>query len=199
MVISKLSAEYYHPKYTKYIYSLRHPITHEIFYVGLTVHLKNRLSNHISSSACGLTNSNSTKKEKIIAEIVSQNMIPIMRVIEEKEIRTNIDEVYIYARESYWINFYESIGWNLSNGIRMRSIMVNKDLERCKSGEGFGYSDYYLGKNANNELVYDLTLLKKQGFAAPEIKKEPKIRNTRYEYIYDDDNPNYIRSSYEEL
>lgn len=200
MVISKLSAEFYEPKYIKYIYSLRHPITYEIFYVGLTGNLKNRLGNHISSSHCALTNPlSSSKKEKIIAEITSHKMTPIMRIIEEIEIRTNINEMYAYAKESYWINFYRSIGWNLSNTVVMRPYTVKRDLNKYITGEGLAYSHYYMGINSDGEHIYDLTLLNKQGFAPPQIKKEPKIRNTHYEYIYDDDNPDYIRSSQEEI
>lgn len=50
MAISKWCATKYPPKYIEYVYSLRCPIDYEIFYVGKTIHPKERLNAHISES-----------------------------------------------------------------------------------------------------------------------------------------------------
>lgn len=98
--------------YTEYIYSLRCPITYDVFYVGKTENMALRLRQHISDSLINKTNN--LKANKINA-ITKKGLSPIMREIDKTEIKTTLDWEKSFLKEVYWINAYLSMGWNLTN------------------------------------------------------------------------------------
>jgi group I intron endonuclease len=107
-----------------YIYILKHPETFEIKYVGKTTNVKRRWHQH-KSKKC-LEKTASKKLAAWILKLISNNLLPIMEIIEECE--NNWVE-----REKYWISFYgiESL-CNLSEG-----------------GEGVGHNDFTKSKIKN--------------------------------------------------
>jgi len=86
-----------------FIYTLSHPTTNEIRYVGKTGNLKNRLTSHLSASKS--SNSHVGRWIKSILPIG----LPIIDIIEE------CDENSWEEREIYWISFYKEQGLNLCN------------------------------------------------------------------------------------
>src|SRR5690242_2169999 len=107
MVISKFCATDYKPRFTQYVYSLRNPLSNDIFYVGKTSNTYTRLLQH-SLLELG-------PKAEIIRELKSRKLRPVMEIIDQTDIRTKIDSMQAEYKEIYWIQKYISIGWNLLN------------------------------------------------------------------------------------
>lgn len=81
-----------------YIYSLSHPISKEIRYVGKTGNIKNRFSSHLNSS----------KKLKSylgswIKSLLYQDLIPEINILEECTADNWQD------REKYWISCFTNL------------------------------------------------------------------------------------------
>jgi len=87
---------------TVFIYTLEHPITEEVRYVGKTNNLKIRLGNHL----CGRQK---THKVNWIKSLKSQGLIPVMKILDEV-----YKEDWIFW-EVYWINQFKIWGFNLVN------------------------------------------------------------------------------------
>jgi hypothetical protein len=89
------------------IYSLSHPITKEIRYIGKTTKkLKRRLIEHISTGKKNIKN----HKESWICNICKNNLKPEIELIEEVE--SNEWEFW----EKFWICQFKCWGFNLVNG-----------------------------------------------------------------------------------
>lgn len=107
-----------------YIYILKHPETLEVKYVGKTNNIKRRYSQH-KSEKC-LEKTGSKKLASWILKLLSNDLSPIMEIIEECEDNWS-------DREKYWITFYSSNNLcNLSDG-----------------GEGVGHNDLTKDKIKN--------------------------------------------------
>jgi len=88
-----------------YIYSLAHPITNEIRYIGKTCNpLKQRLNEHIYE--CKRSRRRTTNWLK---SLIKQDLIPIIEEIEECSCELACEI------ESYWINQFNQWGFNLTN------------------------------------------------------------------------------------
>jgi GIY-YIG catalytic domain len=86
-----------------YVYTLEHPVTHEIRYIGKTNNLKLRVNHHNCPSKY-------THKENWIRSLHRMNLRPIIEVLEEydsKELCTKA--------EIYWISQFKVWGFNLLN------------------------------------------------------------------------------------
>ena len=86
-----------------YIYTLAHPITNEIRYVGKTVNLKKRYIQHI-------TNSMKTHCKSWINSLLKENLFPRMEILDE-----TVDELEWEQLEQYWINQLQQWGYSLTN------------------------------------------------------------------------------------
>lgn len=86
-----------------YIYTLSHPLTKEIRYVGKTKHIKRRLSDHCTS------NKYNCKKGKWIKSLISDGLRPLIEILDE------VDEDIVNIIEAYWIAQFEHWGFNLVN------------------------------------------------------------------------------------
>jgi group I intron endonuclease len=86
-----------------YIYSLKHPITNEVRYIGKTTSPKRRYNEHIYK-----LNKND-HKTNWIKSLLSQGLKPIMEVVEESN--ENIWE----EREKFWITQFDNLT-NLTDG-----------------------------------------------------------------------------------
>jgi group I intron endonuclease len=107
-----------------FIYSLSHPITHEVRYVGKTVRPKARYNEHINDIS-------SSHKANWIKLLLSQNLQPNMNILEEC-IETTWSE-----REKYWIKQYHNLTNSTEGGEDGRlSKSVRKRLSKINSGKG---------------------------------------------------------------
>lgn len=192
---------------TYHIYVLKNPITNEIFYVGKTVkELNSRLSGHISDSG------NGTEKGTIIQQILESGNKPVIEAIETMNGICYIDKVKWSQREYFWINHYKQKGCNLTNIAGMKEDAANREyqgyLNALKTKESYWHY-YYCGKTKYGIKVYDEEKLNEDGFyfdnneidMTPEQVYHPYIPPSEITYaqVYDDENPDYIRSSQEEI
>jgi group I intron endonuclease len=124
-----------------YIYILKHPETFEVKYVGKTNNTKRRFAQH-KSKKC-LEKTGSKKLASWVLKLISNNLLPIMEIIEECE--DNWAE-----REKYWIAYYfnTNLLCNLSEG-----------------GEGVGHNDSTKNKIKNTLLGRKRTNEEKQAIS----------------------------------
>lgn len=91
------------------LYSMEHPITNIVFYVGKTkLTLQDRLRSHLHEA---VFTSIQSEKCKWIKNLFDEGLIPIIRLIEECNIDDSRD------REIYWMKFYFNKNPNLTNRI----------------------------------------------------------------------------------
>lgn len=86
-----------------YIYTLSHPETLEIRYIGVTNNIKIRYKNHINPYG-------NTHKECWVKSLLKQGLKPIISIIDEFSTH---EEAYEF--ESYWIQQFKTWGFNLVN------------------------------------------------------------------------------------
>lgn len=89
---------------TVFIYTLEHPETGEIRYVGKTNNLASRLSGHINESRCALNH-----KAHWISSLKKQGLVPIMNVLDE------VPEEEWKFWEIHWISAAKAWGFGLCN------------------------------------------------------------------------------------
>ena len=99
-------------KHTIKIYKLISPIDNSVFYIGKTFNtIVNRLNAHIKEINDGVK----SKKREIIKSIIDNNLTPLIEEIESFECKNAEDELVVNERELYWIEYFNSIGNELSN------------------------------------------------------------------------------------
>lgn len=89
---------------TVFIYSLEHPITHEIRYVGKTRNLKERFKNHLNK-----LHNEATHKRNWITKLRKDGFKPLLQILDE------VDEKDWHFWEKYWIDQIRQWGFNLVN------------------------------------------------------------------------------------
>jgi hypothetical protein len=101
-----------------YIYSLKNPITNEIRYVGKTINIKKRYSQH-------LVDKRQTHKRCWIDSLLKENIKPVIDILE-------ICYEYNWEeREIYWINQYDNLT-NHKKGGNGNSDYVRVTAEETK-------------------------------------------------------------------
>ena len=88
-----------------YIYTLSHPITNEIRYVGKSTRIKRRQTQHQSKWIC---EKRPNHKNNWCLKLIKEGLKPILTIIDETE--DNWQEL-----EKYWIKYYKDKGFNLLN------------------------------------------------------------------------------------
>ena len=88
-----------------YIYTLSHPITSEIRYVGKSTRTKRRQTEHQSKWFC---EKRPNHKNNWCLKLIKEGLKPILTIIDETE--DNWQEL-----EKYWIKYYKDKGFNLLN------------------------------------------------------------------------------------
>lgn len=86
-----------------YIYTLSHPLTEEIRYIGKTNNLSKRYSAHLKDKC-------KSHKTSWIKSLLSENLKPKLEILEEF---TDEDECYKF--EIYWISQFKTWGFTLVN------------------------------------------------------------------------------------
>lgn len=87
-----------------YIYTLEHPITQEVRYVGKTKNPKMRFQNHLNKS-----HNKHSHKTNWIESLKKEGLKPVMKIIEE------VDENNWQFWEKFWIHQFKVWGFNLIN------------------------------------------------------------------------------------
>lgn len=170
----------------RYIYTLSDPITMEIKYVGQTNEPKRRFNDHISSSINENSDLYNTYKARWIRKLISNDLMPIIKIIEECE---NLEQSNL--REKYHIDKFTNEGCRLTNSYvsdvtefskdtkeKMSNAKKGKKLEEIVGEEkAIELKKYYSErvKLNNPNKVYD-----------PEVRE--KISNTLKEYFSDKEN-----------
>jgi hypothetical protein len=170
----------------RYIYTLSDPITMEIKYVGQTNETKRRFNDHISSSINENSDSYNTYKARWIRKLISNDLMPIIKIIEECE---NLDQSNL--REKYHIDKFTNEGCRLTNSYvsdvtefskdtkeKMSNAKKGKKLEEIVGLEkSIELKEYYSKrmKLNNPNKTYD-----------PEVKE--KISNSLKEYFSNPEN-----------
>lgn len=113
-----------------YIYTIAHPFTGEIRYVGVTRSLKNRAFSHLSSS------NRCPGVAGFIKNLKEQYILPKIEVLEV------VDRSISFEMEAYWISQCKAWGFDLLNFARNKSVIQKKrgmtrrfHLARWKLGE----------------------------------------------------------------
>lgn len=101
-----------------YLYTLKHPITNEIRYVGKTINLKRRYKQH-------LYDKRTTHKSSWVKSLKVLGLKPILTVIEECTVDT------WQEREKYWITQFNNLTNQLDGG-GANYIRTTKDETRKK-------------------------------------------------------------------
>lgn len=118
-----------------YIYTLSHPLTKEIRYVGKTKSIKRRLQSHIDYARC------KKRKRRYVSDwilkLLNQNLKPIITIIEET------DENNWVLREMYWIKHFKELQFNLCNltdgGEGNTGYIYSKELKEIRRKARLGY------------------------------------------------------------
>lgn len=87
-----------------FIYTLEHPITNEVRYIGKTKNPKMRFHNH-----CNKLHNEKTHKRNWINSLKKENLKPIMKILDE------IEESEWKYWEKFWIEQFRQWGFNLVN------------------------------------------------------------------------------------
>lgn len=107
------------------VYTLAHPITKDVFYVGVTQRdLSVRLKYHIKSA---LSEPGSWVKRDFIKNILNFGLTPIIEPVETVVSKSYEDYLNLPKIEAFWINQFRSWGFYLINsqGNSRRSMKSN--------------------------------------------------------------------------
>jgi GIY-YIG catalytic domain len=194
---------------TYFVYVLKDPTdNNEVFYVGKTVKdLKTRLSGHLSDSGDG------SEKGSRIQEIINKGDKPIIEAIETIYGTCYIDKIKNLSREYYWIRHFLKTGSPLTNIVGKdgegKNIEYESYLNNVKN-KSLQWHYYYCGRTKYGIKVYDEERMNEDGFKFPasnNYQMEPSydevisesITETKYDPVYDDESPDYIKGSIEEM
>lgn len=86
-----------------YLYTLSHPKTKEIRYIGKTNNISKRYSAHLNDKS-------KSHKNSWIKSLINNDLLPLIEILEEFD-----DELDCYSAEIYWIEQLKNWGFNLVN------------------------------------------------------------------------------------
>jgi len=162
------------------IYTIEHPITNEVKYVGKTVqNLKNRLSRHISKAK----KSKSTPLDCWILSLLKKDLKPNIVLLE------NVEDENWQFWEIFWISQFKTWNFNLKNSTPGGEGMYNgfKHSEETKKKISIklkGSNHPAFGKPLSKETRKKISLANKN--------KKSKMKNKTYFEIYDDKKANKL-------
>jgi len=193
---------------TYHIYVLKNPENNEVFYVGKTVKdLKIRLSGHMGDLG------SESAKGQYLKKLFEKGAKPIIEDVETIYGTCYIDKAKALEREIFWIKYYLSNGSPLTNisGTSESSSHAEYQayLKDVKAKEAKWYY-YYCGKTTYGVKVFDEERINEDGFSlginfsdmtpeSTQSEEKPFVDSITYENPFDDENPDYIRGSLEEI
>lgn len=160
----------------RYIYALIDPKTEAVKYVGQTDNIKRRFNDHISSSLNPKSDSYETYKARWIRKLSSENLKPIIEILEECD-----DYNQSNQREKYYVNKFTVEGYNLTNSyvsdVTEFSEVTKEKMSKAKKGKKL---EEIVGAEKAEELrLYYAERARKDNFNKsfdPEVRE--KISNT---------------------
>jgi hypothetical protein len=170
----------------RYIYLLKDPETNEIRYVGQTDNIKRRFNQHINK-CCDVKNKQyGTHKNCWIRKLLSNNLKPIIEVLEETETLELSNQ-----RERFWIEKLTNEGVKLTNSyvsdVTEFSAETKDKMSVAKKGKKL---EEIVGEEKAKELkkYYSekISLNNPNKSSNPEVKQ--KISNTLKEFFKDKTN-----------
>jgi hypothetical protein len=140
-------------KMKTYIYTLSHPITNEIRYVGKSTRIKRRQTEHQSKWFC---EKRPNHKNNWCLKLIKEGLKPILTIIDETE--DNWQEL-----EKYWIKYYKDKGFNLLNHTEGGEGQSGRKLSKEHKDKISKNNKKTNAKLTENEviLICDLILSKK--------------------------------------
>lgn len=170
----------------RYIYTLSHPITLEIRYIGQTDNLKRRFNEHINESNNKNSSKYNTHKSNWVRKITNDGLIPIINIIDTCE---NLEESN--KMERLYIEHFTNDGLNLTNSyvsdVTEFSVETRKKMSSAKKGKK-------LEEIVGDEKAIELKKLysDRMKIKNPNRNDDPlvreKISNTLKEYFTDKNN-----------
>jgi group I intron endonuclease len=142
-----------------YIYTLSHPITKEVRYVGKTINIKRRYYDHLYRDG-------NTHKHHWVKSLLAEGLKPIMTIIEECP--DNWEE-----REIFWITQFDNLT-NLTKG--GEKYEVTEELREKFRLLNTGNKNPNFGKKASKETKDKLSTVHKGKSIGNEQKN--KVRNS---------------------
>lgn len=162
-----------------YIYTLSHPTTGTVRYVGKTTNVKIRYNSHIHKAR----GNGKTHLYNWIRTLLSADLKPIITVIEE----TNID---VWSdRETFWISHYRNLGCDLCNrtdgGEGIKGLTHSPEALVKMSVSHSGSNNHFYGKTHSQETRDLLSKLcaksgKDNPFYGKKHTEQTKQRLSRY-------------------
>jgi group I intron endonuclease len=129
-----------------YIYTLKHPITNEVRYVGKTNNPTRRYYDHLYRKV-------KTYKGNWVRSVLNEGLKPLFEVIEECN-ETNWEE-----RERYWITQFDNLTNSTSGGEKTQ--IINDETRKRLSELNTGKNNPNYGKKASKETRLKLSNLHK--------------------------------------
>jgi len=154
-----------------YIYGLVDSVTKQIRYIGKTLHLRQRLREHLNKYSL----KKETYKNHWIKQVLSKNANLEIIVLEE------CNENNWAARESYWIEHYNSLGNKLTNGTSGGDgqyfiyKFVKEKVSKALKGRHLSFkTEFKKGHVHSNEVITKIKLANKGKHYSPstEITKD---------------------------
>lgn len=130
------------------IYSISHPVTKKIFYVGQTLDLSKRIIGHKYDSC-------SNALYSFMKELKEQKINPVFNILEECEVK------YKFERELFWINKFSSEGYSLLNR-QANSLENNESMPYRLTQMKIGETADFTGLNYDS-LISTKSRLKRNG------------------------------------
>jgi group I intron endonuclease len=160
-----------------YIYTLEHPITHEIRYIGKTTQpLNKRLKAHVYESK-----QKNNHKCNWVYKLITNNLTPIIKILDI------VTEKEWEFWESYWIEQFKTWGYNLVNqtpggeGYKHTEETKNKIREAQLGSKGHMYGKK-MAKEVRNKISKSLegNSFRKGKKSSPETIKKNIKNASRY-------------------
>ena len=127
-----------------HIYTLEHPVTGEIRYVGKTNNISKRLSRHCKESS-------NTHKANWITGIRNLGLKPVLKIVDSFE-----TESECYEAEIYWISQFKSWGFrlvNLNNGGIGADSGENNSNAKTTERDVIGVCELLMKGKLHSEIV----------------------------------------------
>jgi group I intron endonuclease len=159
-----------------YIYSLKHPITKEVRYIGKTKNIKRRYYEHINKK-------HNSYKSNWIQSLLKKDLKPIIDIIEICN-KDNWEE-----REKYWITQFDNLT-NLTKGgenyeateeLRKKFSLLNSGVNNPNYGKKASKETRQKLSNSNKDKIFSEA--HKLKLKIPFKKQKCLIDNIEYETI----------------
>lgn len=112
-----------------FVYALCEPITHRVFYVGVTCDLRQRYRSHLSAARLTARSSPRTKTEKYMHKVLSKGMLPELLVLEKTSVENRLACEKKWARKiTLEIPLKNVRGFELTTEERMSAFGINTRL-----------------------------------------------------------------------